>query len=101
MEFSFKSKFNLEEVVWFMEKNKPVQGIINRIRYERNESVNTAYEHKNIFNKLKSLLSNKKVEIRLRYELDMVNNDGTYISCCHYLNESEIFKTKEELLKSL
>lgn len=101
MEFSFKSKFNLEDVVWFMHKNKPVQGIINRIRYERNESVNTAYEHKNIFHKLKSLLSNKKVEIRLIYDLDMVNNDGTFVSCSHHLNDSEIFKTKEELLKSL
>ena len=31
----------------------------------------------------------------------MVKSDGTFISCTHYRRENEIFKTKEELLKSL
>ena len=101
MEFTFKSKFNLENVVWFMYENKPVQGIIHKINYRREESVNTSYEHSNIFNKLKSLLGSKKVEVALTYELDMVKSDGTFISCTHYRRENEIFKTKEELLKSL
>lgn len=101
MEFKFKSKFYLEDVVWFMYENKPVQGIINKINYSREESVNTACEHRNIFNKLKSLLGSKKVEVTLTYELDMVKSDGTFISCTHYRRENEIFKTKEELLKSL
>lgn len=101
MEFTFKSEFNLEEVVWFMYNNKPVQGIINKINYVREESVDTAYNHQNIFHKLKSLLSNKKVESNLTYEMDMVRSDGTFISCTHYRRENEIFKTKEELLKSL
>ena len=101
MEFTFKSKFNLEDVVWFMYENKPVQGIVHQISYRRTESVNTAYEHKNIFKKLKSLLSSKKVSVKLSYGLDMVRSDGTFISCPHYMGENEIFKTKEELLKSL
>lgn len=101
MEFTFKSKFNLEDVVWFMYNNKPVQGIVNKINYRREESVNTSCEHKNIFNKLKSLLSSKKAEVALTYELDMVTSDGTFISCTHYRSEKEIFKTKEELLNSL
>lgn len=101
MEFTFKSKFNLEGVVWFMYENKPVQGIVNKINYRREESVNTACEHKNIFHKLKSFLGRKKVEITLIYEMDMVKSDGTFISCTHYRRENEIFKTKEELLKSL
>lgn len=101
MEFTFKSRFNLEEVVWFMYENKTVQGIIHGINYRREESVDTSREHKNIFHKLKSMLSHKKVEIGIVYELDMVKSDGTFISCTHYRQENEIFKTKEELLKSL
>lgn len=101
MEFTFKSEFNLEDVVWFMYGNKPAQGIIHRINYRRTESIDTACEHKNIFYKLKSLLSSKNVEVTLSYELDMVRSDGTFISCTHYRGENEIFKTKEELLKSL
>jgi hypothetical protein len=101
MEFTFKSKFNLEDVVWFMYENKPVQGIICEIAYYREESVNTACEHKNIFHKLKSLLASKKVIITLTYGMDMVNSDGTFISCTHYRREDSIFKTKEELLRSL
>ena len=101
MEFTFKSKFNLENVVWFMYENKPVQGIIHKINYRREESVDTSCEHRNIFNKLKSLLNSKKVSVALSYGLDMVRSDGTFISCTHYREENEIFKTKEELLKSL
>ena len=101
MEIKFKSRFNLEEVVWFMYENKPVQGIVIRINYRKSESVDTAYEHKNIFRKIKSLIEKKSVEVVLTYELDMVNSDGTFISCPHYRRESEIFKTKEELIKSL
>ncbi|MBR4983141.1 MAG: hypothetical protein IKY94_11350 [Lachnospiraceae bacterium] len=101
MEFTFKSKFDLEEVVWFMYENKPVQGIVNAINYQRRESVDTAREHKNIFQKIKSFIDKKKVDVRLIYELDMVKNDGEFISCTHYKKEYNIFKTKEELLKSL
>lgn len=101
MEITFKSKFNLEDVVWFMHENKPVQGIVCYIYYRRVESVNTACEHKNIFNKIKSLINKKKVEVVLTYGLDMIRSDGTFISCTHYKRENEIFKTKEELLKSL
>ena len=101
MEITFKSKFNLENVVWFMYENKPVQGIIHKINYRREESVDTACEHKNIFHKIKSLIDKKKVEVALSYELDMVQSDGTFISCTHYRRENEIFETKEDLLKSL
>ena len=101
MEFTFKSKFNLEDVVWFMCNNKPAQGIVCSISYRREESVDTAYEQKNIFNKLKSLLSSKKVEVTISYTLDKVRSDGTFISCSNYRKDNELFKTKEELLKSL
>ena len=101
MEFAFKSKFNLEDVVRFMYENKPVQGIVHQINYRRSELINTSSEHKNIFNKLKSLLGSKKVMVAISYELDMVRSDGTFISCPHYREEDEIFKTKEELLNSL
>ena len=101
MEIKIKTKFNLEDVVWFMKDNKPVQGIINRIEYERVESINTAYEHKNIFQKLKSLLNKTKVDIYLRYTLDWVDNNGKFISAPHYRTEEKLFSTKEELLKTL
>lgn len=101
MEFTFNSKFDLEEVVWFMYENKPVQGIVSAIDYQRRESVDTACEHKNIFHKIKSFIDKKKIDVRLTYELVMVKSDGTFISCTHYKRENEIFKTKEELIKSL
>ena len=63
--------------------------------------MNTAYEHKNIFHKIKSLIDKKKVDVILTYEMDMIRSDGTFISCTHYRRQNEIFKTKEELLKSL
>ena len=101
MEFTFKSKFNLEDVVWFMHDNKPMQGIIYRIKYTQEEAVDTRCRHKDIFHKIKSFLSGKRVERILVYTLDMVSEDGTFKSAPHFKQEREIFKTKEELLKSL
>lgn len=101
MEFTFKSKFNLEDVVWFMHENRPATGMICRIFYSRSESIDTRYEHKNIFHKIKSFLSKKDIEINLSYQLDMVDKDGKFISCPHYRRENEIFKNKQELLNSL
>lgn len=101
MEFTFKSKFNLEDVVWFMYDNKPAQGIIHRIKYTQEEAVDTRCRHKDIFHKIKSFLNGKRVECFLIYTLDMVSGDGIFKSTPHYKQECEIFKTKEELLKSL
>lgn len=101
MDFQFKSKFNLEDVVWFMENNKPVQGIIDTIHYQRKESVDLSCGHKSVFARLKSFIQGARCEVRLRYQIDMVNDDGEFQSCPHYRGENEIFKSKEELLKSL
>ena len=101
MEVTFKSKFNLEDVVWFMHENKPVQGIVYYIYYRKQESVNIVDEHKNIFNKTKSLIDKKNVEVVHTYGVDMIKSDGTFIYNTFYKTENEIFKTKEELLKSL
>ena len=98
---NYKTKFNLEDVVWFMYDNKPSQGIIHRIKYTQEEVVDTRFRHKDIFHKIKSFLSGKYVERFLVYTLDMVSGDGTFKSTPHYKQECEIFKTKEELLKSL
>lgn len=101
MNFQFKSKFNLEEVVWFMENNKPAQGIIHTIHYCRTESVDISCKHKSIFARLKSYLNKTSVKTTVKYELDMVKSDGEFKSATYYYKEDEIFKTKEELLKSL
>ena len=101
MDFKFKSKFNLEDVVWFMEDNKPVQGIINTIHYGRDESVDLRCRHKSVFAKLKSYLEGARCKILISYKIDMVGDDGEFKSSPHYRGEDEIFKSKEELLKSL
>ena len=59
---NYKTKFNLEDVVWFMYDNKPSQGIIHRIKYTQEEAVDTRCRHKDIFHKIKSFLSGKYVE---------------------------------------
>ena len=101
MDFQFKSKFNLEDVVWFMEDNKPVQGIIDTIHYRREESVDLRCRHKSVFARLKSYLEGARCKISVSYEIDMVWDDGEFRSSPHYRSEDEIFKSKEELLKSL
>ena len=101
MDFQFKSKFNLEDVVWFMEDNKPVQGIIKQINYSRSEYVDIRCRHKSVFAKLKSFIEGARCKVHISYEMDMVDNDGEFKSCPHYRGENEIFKSKEELLNSL
>lgn len=101
MDFQFKSKFNLEDVVWFMEDNKPVQGIIDSIHYRRDESVDLRCRHKSVFTRLKSYLEGARCKIHVSYVIDIVGEDGEFKSSPHYRVEDKIFKSKEELLKSL
>ena len=101
MDIKFKSKFNLEDIVWFMTNNKPAQGIIHTIHYCRIESVDICCKHKSIFDRLKSYLDKTSVKTTVKYELDMVKPDGEFKSATYYYKEDEIFKSKEELLKSL
>ena len=101
MEFSFKSKFNLEDVVWFMCNNQATQGIIHTITYVREESVDTRCRHQSIFNKIKSYLDGAKRKEKVRYELDRIRENGEFKSAPHILGEDEIFAAKEQLLKSL
>ena len=101
MEFTFKSKFKLESIVWLMYENKPTRGIVYKIEYNREERVDITCEQQNIFNKIKSLLNKKKVDISVKYWLDLVDNTGNCISRTGFISEDKLFATKEELLKSL
>lgn len=101
MEFTFKSKFKLESVVWLMHENKPTRGIVYRIEYNREERIDITCEQQNIFNKIKSLLNKKKVNISVKYGLDLVDSTGEPTHRPGYISEDKLFATKEELLKSL
>ena len=101
MEFSFKSKFNLEDVVWFMCDNQVTQGIIHTIAYTREESVDIRCRHQSIFTKIKSYLVGKRQEVSILYGLDGIRENGEFKSSPHILREDRIFATKEQLLKSL
>lgn len=101
MEFTFKSKFNLEDVVWFMYDNQVTQGIIHTITYKRQESVDISCKHQSIFTKIKSYLAGKRQEVSIRYELDRIRENGEFKSSPHIKREDEIFATKAELLSSL
>jgi hypothetical protein len=101
MEFTVKSKFNLGDTVWFMHKNKPIQGIIYDIHHRGEESTLILDKHEYTFNELESLLEHKRISSTLYYGLCITTSNGTFILCRDYKMENELFPTKEELLKSL
>ena len=100
---SFKTKFALEDVVYFMYKNEISKGVITRIRVEFEESV---YIHgsyiQQVIRKIKNFFSDHKTDVNVYYSVDKANNDDTfYCAIAGFFREWELASSKEELFKML
>ena len=102
---AFETKFSVEDVVWFMYENKPTRGIVYEVDVVFKEEANLSWTEKckNIVRKLKSYFDEHRYEKFVSYRVLKLNDDDTYygIGPFSYKVASEIFHTKEELLKSL
>jgi len=74
----FKTKFNVNDRVWFMKDNKPTEAIISAIKIFY---VNTNQDN-------------------IRYNAKKVFDSQSWLDYCD-LNENTLFKSKEELVASL
>lgn len=102
---AFETEYNVEDVVWFMCENKPTRGIVYEIYVVFKEEANFSWvdKCKNIVKKLKPCFDKHGFEKNVSYRVKKINNDDTYyeLGSFSYKVASEIFHTKEELLKSL
>lgn len=100
---NFKTKFALEDVVYFMYKNELSKGIITRIKVEFEEEV---YIHgssmKEVIHKIKNFFNNHKTKVMVYYSVNKAAKDDTfYCAIGGYFKEWELAHTKEELFKML
>ena len=100
---SFKTKFALEDVVYFMYQNKLCKGIITRIRAEFEEEV---YIHgsymKEVIHKIKNFFNEHKTKVDVYYSVDKASKDDNFnCSIGGYFRDWELAHTKEELFKML
>lgn len=97
-----KTKYDLEDVVWFMYKNCLCRGIVTRCLYTQEDSVYIhGSETQSIVEKIKSFLHLRKTNVTIIYDVDLINNDNIFLCAGPRSHEHQLFKTKEELLKSL
>ena len=100
---NFKTKFALEDVVYFMYENKLSKGIVTRIRVEFEEEV---YIHgsymKEVIHKIKNFFNDRKTKVAVFYSINKVYKDDTF-ECAigGYFRDWELAHTKEELFKML
>jgi hypothetical protein len=100
---NFKTKFALEDVVYFMYKNELSKGIITCIKVEFEEEV---YIHgsymKDVIHKIKNFFDNHKTKVKVYYSVDKAAKDDTfYCAIAGYFKDWELAHTKEELFKML
>jgi hypothetical protein len=100
---NFKTKFALEDVVYFIYQNQISKGIITRIKVEFEEEV---YIHgsytQQVIRKIKNFFSDHKTNVKVYYSVTKAKNDDTFycaISGC--FQEWELAPSKEELFKML
>lgn len=100
---NFKTKFALEDVVYFMYKNEISKGVITRIKVGFEESV---YIHgsclQQVIQKIKNFFGDHKTNVNVCYYIIKTYNDGTF--CCalsEAFRECELASSKEELFKML
>lgn len=100
---NFKTKFALEDVVYFMYNNELSKGIITRIKVEFEEEV---YIHgsymKEVIQKIKNFFNDHKTEVKVYYSIDKAAKDDTfYCAIGGYFRDWELAHTKKELFKML
>ncbi len=100
---NFKTKFALEDVVYFMYKNEISKGVITQIRVVFEESVNIHGSYiQQVIQKIKNFFSDHKTDVNVYYSIMKVNNDDTfYCSIGGFFRERELASSKEELFKML
>lgn len=100
---NFKTRFALEDVVYFMYNNEISKGIITRIRVEFEEDV---YIHgsytQQVIRKIKNFFNDHKTDVKVYYSITKANNDDTfYCAIAGAFREWELAPSKEELFKML
>ena len=100
---NFKTKFTLEDVVYFMYNNNLSKGIITGIRVEFEEEV---YIHgsymKEVIHKIKNFFDSHKTKVNVYYRIDKATkNDSFECAIGGYFRDWELAHTKEELFKML
>lgn len=102
---AFETEFNVEDVVWYMCENKPTRGIVYEVEIYLKEEFDVFWTERciNIIRKIKSYFNKHKFEKKITYNVQRVYNDGTYCGIGSYnrMTASQLFHTKEDLLKSL
>ena len=100
---NYKTKFALEDVVYFMYNDKISKGVITKIRVEFNEEV---YIHGSyiqlVIRKIRNFLSDHKADVNVYYYLSKANNDDSFdYVIARAFRDWELASSKEELFKLL
>ena len=100
---NFKTKFDLEDVVYFMHKNELSKGIITRVKidFEKEVYIHGSYV-KDVIHKIKNFFNNHKTSVNVYYSVTKASKDDTfYAAIGGYFRDWELAHTKEELFKML
>ena len=102
---AFETEFSVEDVVWFMYENKPTKGIVYEVNVKFKEEANLSWTEMciNIVRRIRSYFDEHRFEKNVSYRVQKLNDDDTYygVGGFSYKVASELFHTKEDLLKSL
>jgi hypothetical protein len=102
---AFETEFSVEDVVWFMYENKPTKGIVYEVNVNFKEEANLAWTDKciNIVRRIRFYFDEHRFEKNVFYQVQKLNDNDTYygVGGFSYKVASELFHTKEDLLKSL
>lgn len=100
---NFKTKFALEDVVYFMYQNELSKGIIRRINVEFEEEVDIHGSYMwEVIHKIKNFFDDHKTKVTVYYSIDKATKDDTfYCAIAGHFKDWELAHTKEELFKML
>lgn len=99
----YKTKFNVEDVVYFMYENEISKGVITGIELKFEEKV---YIHgsyiQSVVSKIKNFFDKHEYETKEFYRIDKVQKDDSfYCAIAGYFHPEELASSKEELCKML
>lgn len=99
---NFKTKYNLEDIVYLIYKNKIERAVVTGIRVTFEEELKSSgYKILDIVKYAKKFFNDHKKNYSVLYTIDISDSEGKFYCCPGgYFSDEDLYYTKEELINS-
>lgn len=99
---NYKTKYNLEDIVYLIYDNKIRRAVITGIEVKFTEELaSSGYKILDIIKHAKNFFSDHVEKVRVYYKINISDSEGKFYCCPGgYFNDDELYSSTEKLLEN-